>query len=215
MGDFAADFHDVLRAEWDPRGFRYIRSFRWVEETQGPIRRIFEFQRLKGATLSARWGFSLDFVPLFRGRRLRWKRSAKAADFDLCIDPVDRGASGAEGYSFSYLQGYDEPPSRQLLERVTSRSAQVARWDFGRVTSVDNLIGLFDERAGMSFARFSLESYVQTHLAWGLALISVGERVEGEAHILKFCERFGVEWSNPLLLKAEAEASGHAGAHLA
>ena len=83
------------------------------------------------------------------------------------------------------------------------------------MASVENVISLFDERARMSFERFSLENYTQTHLAWGLALIAVGKQVEGESHILEFCERFGVEWSDPLLLKAEAAASGYAGVPLA
>jgi hypothetical protein len=81
---------EIIGAELSPLGFEQIRPRRWVATAQPPIRRIFEFQALKGATYSARWGLSLDFVPLWRADGLRWKRTAKTANFDLCIDPIDQ-----------------------------------------------------------------------------------------------------------------------------
>jgi hypothetical protein len=53
----------VLHAELSPIGFERARPRRWVEGRQGPIRKIFEFQALKGEQYSACWGFSVDFVP--------------------------------------------------------------------------------------------------------------------------------------------------------
>jgi len=70
-------------------GFQRTRPRRWVDNTTPPICKIFEFQPLKGLSYSARWGFSLDFVPIKKGGCLRWKRTAKTAQFDLCIDPTD------------------------------------------------------------------------------------------------------------------------------
>ena len=213
MGAFAEEFREILRAEWECKGFQHVRSFRWVEQTPGPIRRIFEFQAIGagGHTRSACWGFSLDFVPKFRGRQLRWKRTAKSAEFDLCIDPIDSEGRATEGFSFSYIEGPDRPPSRDLLSRLVGRTAHLAGRDFVRVTTVDDVIRVFEERAEMKFRRFSLDNYVQTHIAWGLALVATGRQAEGQAHILRFCEHFKVEWGHPILLKAEAEALRLAG----
>ena len=213
MGDFRDDLHAILQAEWEPKGFQHIRGFRWVEQKQGPIRRMFAFEWFKGATLGARWGFSLDFVPKFRGRKLRWKRTPKSADMDLTIGPADIGRP-ADWFEFSYISGYHEQPSKSWLGRVVSHSAQAARHDFARVATVEDLVRMFEERAQSSDLGWSLEIYIQTHLAW-LALIATGKQAEGESHVLRFCERFEVEWSDPLLLKAEAEAVRYAAAPLA
>jgi hypothetical protein len=80
---------EIIGAELSPLDLEQIRPRRWVATAQPPIRSIFEFQALKGANYSARWGLSLDFVPLWRADGLRWKRTAKTANFDLCIDPID------------------------------------------------------------------------------------------------------------------------------
>jgi hypothetical protein len=89
MAYLAERIDEGLRLRVSAAGFEPVGPRRWVSCVNPPIRRIFEFQALKGATYSARWGFSLDFVSALRGGRLRWKRSSKAAAFDLCIDPID------------------------------------------------------------------------------------------------------------------------------
>ena len=62
----------------------------------------------------------------------------------------------------------------------------------------------------MSFRRFSLENYVQTHLAWGLGLIAVGERADGEVHMKEFCKQRNLDRELPLIRKAEREAAKYA-----
>ena len=62
----------------------------------------------------------------------------------------------------------------------------------------------------MRFQRFSLENYVQTHLAWGLALVATGKAADGETHIKLHCERFGIDRDAPLLRRAETEAARYA-----
>src|SRR5258708_10612223 len=85
MAVLADRIDDALRTELAPMGFELVRPRRWVSGTKDSIRRIFEFQALKGATYSARWGFSLDFVPIARKGHLRWKRTPTGAEFYLCI----------------------------------------------------------------------------------------------------------------------------------
>ena len=196
--------NEELRANLAPKGFVLARRYRWVDDRPGPIRRIFEFQRLKGATYSACWGFSLNFVPCLRNDRLPPKRTAKTAEFDLCIDPIDEPGSIPRWCSFPGLP-LSPLPEREL-RRIASTSTDAACRDFARVSSVGDLMAMFHERARMTFLRFSLENYIQTHLAWGLGLVATGKSEEGRAHIALFCERFEVDPNDAALRKAEEDA---------
>jgi hypothetical protein len=61
----------------------------------------------------------------------------------------------------------------------------------------------FHQRSNVQFRRFSLENYVQTHLAWGLCLLALGKRKEGEHHLEKYCAQFGVDRNDRVLRQAE------------
>jgi hypothetical protein len=205
MTVFVDRLDDALRAELSPMGFDRVRPRRWVSGSKGLIRRLFEFEALKGARYSARWGFSLDFVPDLRTGHLRWKRTSKSAKFDLCINPIDPFAAPLDWCSLLHLPGYDEVSIKDI-NRVVADTTRAARVDFARVDSVGDLVAIFQERAQMTFRRFSLENYVQTHIAWGLGLVAIGKGEEGEAHIRLFCERNVIDRNDPLIRKAEAEA---------
>jgi hypothetical protein len=164
---------------------------------------------MKAGYYSARWGFSLDIVPLVRNGRVRWKRTPKSAEFDLCIDPIDEFGRPPAWCSFRHIPKVMEAETAALI-RIAASASTAARRDFDRVRSIDDIVAMFRERASISFRRFSLENYVQTHLAWGLALIAVGEREHGEAHVKEFCERQGLDRGAPLIRKAERQAAEHA-----
>lgn len=89
---------EVLQAvhEAIPTDFHQVSERRWVSDPCNAIRRIIEFQAVKGLRYSARWGFSIDFVPRLSGVRLSWKRTLKTADFDLTIDPIDIDRRGPQ-----------------------------------------------------------------------------------------------------------------------
>ncbi|HLY54644.1 MAG TPA: hypothetical protein VKS60_03755 [Stellaceae bacterium] len=184
----------------------------WLDSTALPIRRMFEFQPLKGATYSAVWGFSLDFVPLRRGRRTwRWKRTVRSVELDLCIDPIDDGENVPRWCSFVYLPGIFEPTPTEVTE-AARLSLCAAMKDFDRVHSIEDIVAIFEERAAKQFRRFSLENYIQTHIAWGLALVAVGRADEGRIHINAFCDRFEIARDDRLLRRAEAAAHAYAAA---
>ena len=202
----AARIDMIVHAQLSPLGFERIRPRFWVEGLGPPIRRLFEFQALKGASYSARWGFSLDFVPIQRNSRLQWKRTAKTASFDLCIDPIDQVGQVPDSWYVSRfifpLKAYDWSKFTRTIKNATL----VAQPDFNRIKSISDIVAIFNERSAMKFRRFSLENYVQTHLAWGLCLMAVGEAEEGERHLEKYCTRFSVDRANPKLRDAECEA---------
>jgi hypothetical protein len=78
--------------------------------------------------------------------------------------------------------------------------------DFRRVNAIENIVTVFRERSPMQFRRFSMENYVQTHIAWGLCLIAIGNDAEGETHIRSYCDRFEIDRNDPILRKSEVVA---------
>jgi hypothetical protein len=181
-----------------PLGFERTRPRHWVQTSRLHIRSIFEFQALKGGQYSARWGLSLDFVPRLRAGELRWKRTAKTANFDLCIDPIDEHGYVPRWCSFSR----STPPGEDRMALTAKATTRAAKLDFGRVTSIFDVIAIFRQRAAMRFRRFSLPNYVQTDLAWGLSLIAVREVAEGERHLQLFCDRFLIDRQDKMIRQA-------------
>lgn len=206
MAHFIDALDDAFRPELRQLGFERVRPRRWVRGAKAPIREIFEFQVLKGGVYSARWGFSLDFVPILRGGRCRWKRTSKAAAFDLCIDPVDDGGSIVDRYCVRPATISNEVRPEDV-RRAAKAALQTAHRSFDRVGSVADIIAIIRERASMCFRRFSLENYVQTHLAWGLALVALGQHAEGETHLRQYCAQHGLERESRFIQKAVAIAA--------
>src|SRR5262245_51929970 len=68
-------------------GLREMSARRWVDGSAPPVRRLFQLELLKGAGLTAWWGFSLDFVPHVSGGKLRWHRSDRTAMLDVIVNP--------------------------------------------------------------------------------------------------------------------------------
>src|SRR5580704_12524679 len=182
----AARIDMVIHAQLSPLGFERIRPRFWVESLASPIRRLFEFQAFKGASYSARWGFSLDFVPIQRGGRMQWKRTAKTASFDLCVDPIDQARKVPDSWYVSRFIFPSKSYDWSKFTRTVKNATLVAQPDLSRVKSISDIIAIFNKRSAMKFRRFSLENYVQTHLAWGLCLMAVGEAEEGERHLEKY-----------------------------
>ncbi|MFS8049895.1 hypothetical protein [Rhizobium sp. BR 314] len=193
---------EILQALQDatPTGFDQVSERRWVSEPRNAIRRIIEFQALKGAYYSARWGFSVDFVPRLRSGRLSWKRSLKSADFDLTIDPIDIEGAATDWCSFPFDVKIRD--ARKTVDDVK----RVASLDLASIDTINDLLDLFKRRSEMKFRRFGLANYIQTDIAWGLSQLAAGEVVEGSDRIARFCEQFEIDPNSAILTKARAEA---------
>jgi hypothetical protein len=89
----------------------------------------------QGSRYSARWGFSLDFVPIQRSGRMQWKRTAKTASFDLCVDPIDQAGKVSDSWYVSRfifpLKSYDWSKFTRTVKNATF----VAQPNFSRVRS--------------------------------------------------------------------------------
>lgn len=194
---------DAVEAALGPRlaGFEHVGDLRWVGASDQGIRNLFQFQAMKGGVYAARWGFSIDFVPLFRGGALKPKASAGKADFDLCIDPLDVSTDLPRWCSFG------AGASEKQIARVARASFDAAAADFDDVADLRDICTLFEKRSTAAFSRFSPSNYVQTDLAWGLAQIATSNAAAGRDRIRQFCDTFGVDRNARAIEIAEAEAA--------
>lgn len=199
--EIVAALHDAA-----PEGLQRVADRRWIGEPHGGIRRILEFQAMKGAQYSARWGFSVDCVPRLQGKRLAWKRTARTAVFDLCINPID-----VEGYVPDWCS-FTSDVQINRIRKIAQTVRKDASRDLARINTLYDLRELFQRRAAMKFRRFGLANYVQTDLAWGLLQLATGEVEGGNKRIAAFCERFGVDPAAAILAKAKQEAFQQRGA---
>jgi hypothetical protein len=78
----------ILREWLEPLGLVEVAPRRWMNGSRPPVRSLFELDLLKGASLKACWGFSLDFVPHVSGSSVRWHRSDTTARLDVIVDPA-------------------------------------------------------------------------------------------------------------------------------
>ena len=79
--------------------------------------------------------------------------------------------------------------------------------DWSRMKSLTQVIESYERRSKTEALRFSLDNYLQTDLAWGLALIAIGEAGQGQRRLDNFCERTEISRDTPILLKAQNEAA--------
>lgn len=156
-------------------GFQKVAERTWVRDRKIPIREIFTVNSLKGATYSAAWGFSLDFVPLFTNHMFKWKRTNKSARCDICIDPIDLEGDVPEWCSFSHLQGVMEAASDEVSVSM-NQAIKKALSDFESIQSISDLETLFRSRSALIYRRFGFDNYVQVYLAWGKLLIALGAK---------------------------------------
>jgi hypothetical protein len=189
-----------------PPGFQRVGDLSWVSDPTDHIRYLLKFQAMKGMTFSACWGMSVDFVPVWGGGKLRWKRTAKSAVCDLCIDPIDLSGRIPGWCSFySNDRAYH-------VERAASAAVKAARLDWSKITALKDVADTFEARTKMTFRRFSLENYVQTDIAWGLVLISLGQPDRGHRHLDAFCKQFAIAPETAILAKAKDQAAAIASA---
>ncbi len=199
MGALSEEVLSALQ-EAAPADLQRVADRRWIGETAKGIRKILEFEALKGAQYSARWGFSVDFVPRVQGKRLSWKRTPATATFDLCIDPIDVEGRVPDWCSFT------SDASASGIKKIARAVREQASLDLLRVDTLHDLRELFQQRATMKFRRFGPENYVQTDLAWGMLQLATGEVQGGDARIAAFCEHFDVDPAATILMKAKQEA---------
>lgn len=147
----------VLREHLQPLGLTELTPRRWIDGSKPPVRRLFELQLLKGASLKACWGFSLDFVPHVSGGVVRSHRSDKAAMLDVIVDPVALPQP-------TFLYGTDQL-RRELQSPVPDAVGQAQR-DWIRGATYDGMLALIREIREQNTNCFPYRNYTQLPLAF-------------------------------------------------
>jgi hypothetical protein len=166
----AAERDEILAAHLRERlpafGLTEITARRWVDGSQPPVKRMFELQLLKGASIGACWGFSLDYVPHISGGRVRWHRSDKTVMLDIIVDQRDlpqpsyiRGPAGlTEGL-------------RQLLPEAIRRAGE--SWRKG--STLQGMLGIIREIPDRRSNCLGYENYTQMPLAYAFLSAKIGD----------------------------------------
>jgi len=94
---------EILRAlqEAVPAGFSRVSDWRWVSDSRNAIRRIVEFQALKGAQYSTRWGFFIDFVPRLRPMTASDRSKRSPMPWGMLFRPICPQHTPSMTYSIS------------------------------------------------------------------------------------------------------------------
>jgi hypothetical protein len=155
----------MLREWLEPLGLTEIAPRRWIDGSKPPARRLFELQLLKGASLKACWGFSLDFVPHVSGSSVRWHRSDKTARLDVIVDPVELPQPC---FLFGPARFRDE------LAGLLPNAVASAQQDWDRGLTYNGMLQLIREIREQNTNCFGYRNYTQLPLAFAFLTAKTG-----------------------------------------
>jgi hypothetical protein len=181
----AAERDAILASHLNERlaslGLVQIGPRRWVDGSMPPARRLFEMALIKGASMRAHWGFSLDFVPHFSGGRIRWHRTDRAAKLDVIVDPRD-----SECACFLHGEEWLHRDLEQLVPTAVERAQET--WRRGRTWfgMLDILKEIRDRKTnGLGF-----ENYTQLPLALIFLTAKIGKMSAAQAEFNRYIYRY-------------------------
>jgi hypothetical protein len=176
------------------KGFRYgggnqlTRRF-WVRSSKAPVIELFELSgHFGGLAQLGKWGFAMEFVPVFDRGRFRARRDSDSV-FDLYISQVLTAGRVPKEYSFQWDLQHGAQPGEVLP--VAKRSVAAAFRDFDRVHALRHLDELFRERCGNG-RRSSFESVVRHYLAWAFLRKALGDESGAELKLRRFLRKHDV-----------------------
>ena len=175
-----------LRDHLEPLGLTKIRPRTWADGSSRPARRMFELILLKGASMRARWGFSLNFVPHLSGGRVRWHRSEKTAMLDVIIDPCDKALLEP-----SFIHGAEKlyADLKELLPPAVERAKEAWR----RGATERGLLDLVQEIRTRNTNCFPFQSYTQLPLTYAFLSAKFGDLTSAEHELDCYLSRSKLE----------------------
>ena len=193
-----ADYADGLLS---PLGLTQIAPRIWIDGSAPPARRMFQFALLKGSGMKTMWGYSLDFVPHFSGRDLRWHRTDKNARLDVVVDP--RGLK-----QYSSLFGSDH--LRRELEQHLPAAVNRAKETWTRGSSWEGMLEILEEVREPGTYCFGFYNYTQVPLAYAFLSAKVGNLAAAEAELGSYCRLFKISDEIAARLVAHARSLAEA-----
>ncbi|MBX3586659.1 MAG: hypothetical protein KF796_08435 [Ramlibacter sp.] len=162
----------VIDSLLQPQGFVSFKPLQWVRSDNAPIRQLFEYRQLKGGALAPAWGYSLDFVPHFSGREMKWHRTEKSALLDAFVD-------GQCHRDLLLTCMYGVPGLLENLQHRVAAAVQMARqfWATGDTPHrVYSIVEALRSEPGSSY-------FVQLPIANAFCLALSGREAEGRAEL--------------------------------
>jgi hypothetical protein len=177
----AAEVDAILRERLtellQPSGFESVDGGRRWVRARPPLRDVFELMAMKGASVSPRWGLSLDFVPHVKGDSIGSHATNKRAVLDITFDPNDtRGTHFYLSTSHGAV-GLQKDAATMLPVVVRSALDWFASADEARLVTFIEA----HRRALEPSPRFKFENYPQHALALAFALMREGRSDEARA----------------------------------
>jgi hypothetical protein len=123
-----------------------------------------------------KWGFSFDFAPhIGAGEKVKWHRTSKSALYDLSYDPIDYTRTLRE-WDISRYGKKNEIV--RTAEQVADRAVAEAEGFWGRVSSLNDIVDLFEEWRSRQYVRFGFHNYVTAPLSYSFVLARLGRQSE-------------------------------------
>jgi hypothetical protein len=162
----------VVDSLLQPLGFVSLKPLQWVRSKDVPVRQMFEYRQLKGGAVAPAWGFSLDFVPHFSARTLKWHRTEKSALFDAFVDgQIHRDLVLTYMYGVSGL--LDDLQSR------VSAAVNMANAFWARGHDLQHVYSIVEELR----SKPGSDSYTQLPIANAFCLARAGREPEGRTEL--------------------------------
>ena len=169
-----------LRKHLPQLGLQEAAPRRWIDGSKPPVRRLFLLELLKGASMTASWGFSLDFVPHISAGAVRWHRSDKTAMLDVIVNPKSL-LQPCSLYGTTVLE--DE------LQKLMPSAAAAAAETWRRGATYEGMIAIIRDIRDQKSNCHGYYTYTQLPLAHAFLLAKTGAldaaRSELDAYLAK------------------------------
>jgi hypothetical protein len=190
-----------LQEHLQPLGLTQVGARTWIDGSRPPVRRMFDLMLLKGASMRARWGFSLDFVPHISGGRIRWHRTNETAILDVIVDPTEKTLP-----PLSYIHGavrlHDD--LRLLLPAAVKKAKET--WRRGEMES--GLLELVREIREHNTNCFPFDMYTQLPLAYAFLSAKFGDLSSAEQELNRYVSRHKLDDGAAATLRKLAQGVG-------
>jgi hypothetical protein len=166
-------------------GFVQIAPRRWVDGSTAPTRRVFEMQLLKGATMKARWGFSLDFVPHLSGSRVYWHRSNRTAQLDVVLELDERKCNASFLHGAAWLH--------RDLERLAPAALQQAQETWRRGSTLSGILDVVRELRERKINSFYVHFNWHLPLAFMFLSAKIGDLAAAQLELEAYARKYELD----------------------
>jgi hypothetical protein len=192
-----------------PLGLTENSARSWIDGSAPPARRMFQISLLKGASMKACWGFSLDFVPHISGwnlpstsrRKICRHRTDKSAMLDVIVDPRDLT---------QYCSLFGAAQLNSELGQHLPTAVERARETWRRGETWRGMLEIVQELREKPINCFGFHNYTQLPLAFAFLNAKLGDMAAAESELETYVQgcKLGDEVAAELIKLAHEVGGG-------